>query len=363
MKLVQFLGFCLAASALTTAAQAADTQLYFSPEITADFVAPSPSGFDGFYAGVLVGPISSRMGNFAVGGQPVRPEFGGVIGWNQPIANGVVVGGELQGTVATDFAGSTYYRLTALARLGFAAGDNTLIYGLAGVGRMGAGWAMEAGLGAEIMLTDRFTARIEAAAISQLGDVPSGVEIPHVSALRITGGAIWQLDGPPGMTGFNNDGVVTDYSGAYVGANLGGLTDPRFSFFDDYGYGWHLSRFEIGTMAGYNFALNDTVRLGAEAQLGVNFDTSGDAGFDALALGHVGFVPFDGWMVYAAAGAGVVESRPVYALGGGVEYALWGNTSLRAEGLVIDRIDGTPGRKPDELVTTKVTLGAVWHFD
>lgn len=361
MKLVRVLSVCLAASSAIGAVQAADTQLYFSPEIVTEFTAPS--GFDGLYAGILIGPISSRMGNFVVGGEPVRPEFGAVIGWNQPVAQGVVVGGELQGTIASDFKGSNYLRLMALARLGFAAGDNTLIYALAGAGRMGEGWAYEAGIGAEVMVTDRAALRIEAAAIGQLGDVPSGVEIPHVSALRITGGLIWQLDGPPGATGFNNDGVVTDFSGAYAGVNLGGLTDPRFAFFDDYGFGFHMSRFEIGTVAGYNFALNDAFRVGAEAQLGVNFDTSGDAGFDVLALAHAGVVPMDGLLVYAAAGGGMIENEAAYALGGGVEYALWGNTALRGEGLVIGRGDGFGGKAPERVVSTKVTLGAIWHFD
>jgi hypothetical protein len=363
MNLVRVLSICVAAGMTTGLAQAADLQVYFSPEITPEFTAPAPSGFDGLYAGVLFGPISSRMGNFVVGGQPIRPEFGAVIGWNQPVLDGVAIGGELQGTVASDFAGSTYYRLMALARLGFAAGDNTLIYALGGVGRMGDGWAYEAGIGTEVMVTDRITARLEAAAIGQLGDVPSGVSIPRISALRITGGAIWQLDGPPAATGFNNDGMVTDFSGAYAGINLGSLADPRFSFFWDWGYGWHMSRFEIGTIAGYNYAPSDLIRVGVEGQLGVNFDTSGDAGIDALGLARVGIVPIDGLMAYAAGGVGVVESRPAYAIGGGLEYALWGDTTLRGEALVLYRLDGTDGGAPERFVTTKVTLGAIWHFD
>ena len=124
--------------------------------------------------------------------------------------------------------------------------------------------------------------------------------------MRITSAVLWQLDGPPASTSFHS-GPVTDFAGYYAGLNIGGLTDPQFNFFDDYGWGWHLSRFEIGTLAGYNLALNDTFRAGVEAQLGVNFDTSGDAGLDVLALGHLGVVPVDGLYAYAAAGLGVVE--------------------------------------------------------
>jgi hypothetical protein len=359
MAIRQILACGVAMCGVVGAATGQDNRFYFSPELSSEFSAPS--AFDGLYAGALFGPISSRMGNFHVGGEPVRGELGLVVGWNQPVADGLVVGGELQGTVATDF-NTAYARMMALARVGFAAGDNTLIYLLGGAGRMGEGWAFEAGLGAEVMVTGDLGLRLEAAGIGQLGDVPSGVEIPHISALRITGGAIMQLDGEPGATNFSN-GSVTDFSGYYAGLNLGGLTDVEFNFFRNYGYGWHLSRFEVGAMAGVNWALNDYIRVGVEGQAGVNFDTSGDAGVDALALARLGVVPMEGLFAYAAAGAGVVESQGAYAVGGGAEYALWGDVSLRGEALMLGRIDGEPGLSPDQFPTTKATLGAVWHFE
>ena len=136
-------------AALSAAAPLAqENAIYFSPELTSEFSAPS--AFEGLYAGVLFGPISSRMNNFNVTGATIRPEFGAVVGWNQPVAPGVVLGGELQASLATDFSTSAYLRAMALARLGFAAGDNGLVYVLGGVGRMGEGWAFEAGLGADV---------------------------------------------------------------------------------------------------------------------------------------------------------------------------------------------------------------------
>lgn len=342
-------------------AMAQDNALYFSPELIAEFTAPS--AFEGLYAGVVFGPISARKNNFNVGGADIRPEIGAVVGWNQPLAPGVVIGGEVQATIASDFQGSNYLRAMAIARLGFAAGDNGLVYVLGGVGRMGEGWAFEAGIGAEVMVTDAMGLRLEAAGIGQLGPVPNGNNIPAISAMRITGAALWQLDGPPASTTFNS-GPVTDFAGYYAGLNIGGLTDPNFQFFDDYGWGWHLSRFEMGGLAGYNYALNDTFRVGAEAQLAVNFDTSGDAGLDALALAHVGLVPMTGLYAYAAAGLGFVEADAAYAFGGGVEYALWGNAALRGEALLIGRLDGAPGLTGVAGPTTsKVTVGTVWHFD
>ena len=361
MSIQRFALACAMVACGVSSVAAQDGALYFSPELTAEFTAPTP--FEGLYAGVLIGPISARKSNFNVGGADIRPEIGGVVGWNQPIVPGVIVGGEVQATIATDFAGSNYLRAMALARMGFAAGDNSLVYLLGGVGRMGESWAFEAGIGAEVMVTDRIGLRLEAAGIGQLGPVPNGNNIPAISAMRITSAVLWQLDGPPASTVFNS-GPVTDFAGYYAGINIGGLTDAEFNFFDDYGWGWHLSRFEMGGLAGYNFALNDYIRAGVEAQLGVNFDTSGDAGLDALVLGHVGIVPMDGLYAYAAGGLALVEDDAGYAFGGGVEYALWGNVALRGEALLLGGLDGQPGLTGIAGPTTsKVTVGTVWHFD
>ncbi|MDB5615003.1 MAG: hypothetical protein JWQ22_2656 [Devosia sp.] len=344
-----------------TGAMAQDTALYFSPELASDMTAPS--AFDGLYAGVLAGPISARKNNFNTVGADIRPELGGVVGWNQPIAPGIIAGAEVQATVATDFSSSAYLRLMALARLGFAAGDNTLIYVLGGAGRLGESWAFEAGIGAEVMVTPNMALRLEAAGIGQLGRVPNGNNISAISAMRITSGAIWQLDGAPSATTFNS-GPVTDFSGRYAGINIGGLTDPQFNFFDDYGNGWHLSRFEMGGFAGYNHAVSEMFRAGVEVQLGANYDTSGDAGLDLLALGKLGVVPTPGVQVYAAGGIGAVEGKGAYVLGGGVEYALWGQASLRGEALLLGRLDGKPGLTGvSGPSTSKVTIGTVWHFD
>lgn len=361
MRSCSFVVAGLMSAALAGGAAAQDNALYFSPQLSSDFTAPS--AFDGLYAGVLAGAISVRKNNFNSTGAEIRPEFGGVVGYNYVLAPGVVLGGELQATVATDFAGSAYIRAMALARLGFAAGDNTLIYALAGLGVVGQGAAFEAGLGIETMVTPNMGVRLEAAGIGQIGTVPSGVSIPAISAMRVTSGAIWQLDGGPAATSFRS-GPVTDFTGFYAGLNIGGLTDPQFNLFDDYGWGWHLSRFSMGGMAGYNYPLTDAIRVGVEAQLGASFDTSGDAGLDGLVLARLGVVPVEGLLAYAAAGLGGVEDTLAYAVGGGVEYALWGDVALRGEALVLGRLDGSPGLTGIAGPTSsKVTLGAVWYFD
>lgn len=342
-----------------SAAMAQDKALYFSPDLSTTLT--SPSFYDGLYAGVLFGPISARKNNFNTVGAEIRGEVGGFVGWNQPVAPGVIVGGELQASVASDFA-TSYLRAMALARVGFYAADSTLVYLFGGAGYMASAAAFEAGLGAETRLNDTMAARLEIAGIGQLGPVPNGNNIPAISALRITGGVSWRVNGAP--PAWQELPAATTYTGFYAGLNAGALTDPQFNFFADYGNGFHLSRFELGGLAGVNYALNEVIRAGFEGQLGVSFDTSGDVGPDALVLARLGTVPTSGVLAYVAAGVGVVENRAAYALGGGVEYALWGNTSLRGEALLLGRLDGSPGLSGiGGPTTSKVTIGTVWHFE
>ena len=360
MRVRQLVGAGLVLAGLMGSAQAQDNTVFFDPQVAPVMVAPS--AFDGLYAGVLFGPISARKSNFNTQGAEIRGEVGGLVGWNQPIAPGVIVGGELQATLATDL-NTTYLRAMALARVGFLTGGNTLVYVLGGVGHVGEGWAFEGGIGAETMVTDTIGLRLEAAGIGQLGPVPNGNNIPAISAMRITGGVVWQLDGPPASPSFAV-APATDFAGTYAGINIGGLTDPNFNFFDDYGNGFHLSRFEMGGFAGITYAPTDLVRAGVEGQLAVNYDTSGDIGLDVLALGRLGIVPTTGVMAYAAGGLGLVEGQGAYAFGGGVEYALWGDASLRGEALLLGRLDGQPGLTGVSGPTTsKVTIGTVWHFN
>ena len=67
---------------LAGGAMAQSNALYFSPELTTEFTAPS--AFDGLYAGVLIGPISARKNNFNTTGWEIRPEIGDVDGSGQP---------------------------------------------------------------------------------------------------------------------------------------------------------------------------------------------------------------------------------------------------------------------------------------
>ena len=99
----------------------------------------------------------------------------------------------------------------------------------------------------------------------------------------------------------------------------------------------------------------------SKAEGGPDFNSSGDVGFDGLALAHLGFVPTAGLMPYAAAGVGMLEGKAAYAAGGGVEYAAWGNNTLRLEALAVGELGSnaaTPG-----ITTGKLTFGTLFHFN
>ena len=319
------------------------------------------SSFDGFYAGIMAGPMSARMGNFFADPEDFYYQLGAVAGWNTFVAPGVILGGEVQANVNTDFLGATNFDAMLIGRAGFLTADDFMTYALAGVGYFVNAPAFEIGLGFEWQATDSMSLRLETVGIGQLGDTPTGVTTPGISAIRITTGAVWHF-GPHAGSGIvvaETDG--TSFSGPHVGLYAGGLVNETYDFFVDHGNGHHLSRFALGGMAGYDFAVAPAFRVGGELQGGLNFDTSGDVGADALALARVGIVPLDGLMVYGAAGLGVLESQGAFALGGGVEYALWGQNSVRAEYLSIGALGGSS--TAPTFSASKFTVGTVWRFD
>jgi hypothetical protein len=319
------------------------------------------SSLDGFYAGIMAGPMSARMGNFFADPEDFYYQFGGVAGWNTFVGPGVIVGGEVQANVNTDFVGATNFDAMLIGRAGFLTSNDFMTYLLAGAGYFVNAPAVEVGLGIEWQATDKLSLRLEGVGIGQLGDISTGVTTPGISAFRITTGAVWHF-GPHAASGVvvaATDG--TSFSGPHVGLYAGGLVNEAYDFFVDQGNGLHLSRFAMGGMAGYDVALAPALRLGGEIQGGVNFDTSGDVGVDGLALARVGLVPLDGLMLYGAAGLGVLERQGAFAVGGGVEYALWGQNSVRAEYLSIGALSGSS--TAPTFSSSKFTVGTVWRFE
>jgi opacity protein-like surface antigen len=340
-------------------ALAQDRSVYYSPQVSADLQAPSY--FDGLYAGVMTGTVSSRWGNFYTAGQPLRTDFTLVGGYNQSFDTGLVASGEVQASVGTDFFDATDFDAMAIARLGVLSDHRFMTYGLAGIGYFADAPAFEVGMGYEWLASRALSLRLEGMGIGQLGNVPNGNNVPGISAVRLTAGAMWHIGAPD--QGFDPppDNGVTDFTGPYAGLYTGAYMNPSYNFFPDHGFGGHLSRVAFGGMAGWNYALSDTFRAGGEVQGGLDFDSSGDAGIDALAMGRVGVVPMEGLMPYATAGLGVLGGQGAYALGGGVEYAAWGQNSLRAEALGIGELGNNSGSTG--ISAGKVTFGTLFHFN
>lgn len=319
------------------------------------------SSLDGFYAGIMAGPMSARMGNFFADPEDFYYQLGGVAGWNTFVAPGVIIGGEVQANVNTDFLGATNFDAMLIGRAGFLTADDFMTYVLAGAGYFVNAPAVEIGLGVEWQAFESMSLRLEAVGIGQLGDAATGVTTPGLSAMRITTGAVWHF-GPHAGSGIVVAGTdSTTFSGPYAGLYAGGLVNGTYDFFVDRGNGLHLSRFALGGMGGYDLAVAPAFRIGGELQGGLNFDTSGDVGVDALALARVGAVPLDGLMVYGAAGVGVLESHGAFAVGGGIEYALWGRNSVRAEYLSIGALSGSSAAR--SISASKFTVGTVWRLD
>lgn len=154
------------------------------------------------------------------------------------------------------------------------------------------------------------------------------------------------------------------FEGAYIGGYAGGVLNPSNNYHYNYGNGWHDNRFALGGFVGYNFLYSDNVITGAEIQGGPNFNSSDDVGFDVFALGRVGLLTSETLLLYGAAGVGSYEGVFSFAVGGGVEYANFGDFGIRAEILGI----GELGNNPNPINTAgisaaKVTFGIVWHIN
>jgi outer membrane immunogenic protein len=87
----------------------------------------------------------------------------------------------------------------------------------------------------------------------------------------------------------------------------------------------------VAGVAGVNFALNDAMLAGLEFQGGASINGTGVTGIDVLLLGHVGTYLTNDLMAYGAAGGGLVNGVGSYAFGGGLEYPLADQISVRGE--------------------------------
>lgn len=114
----------------------------------------------------------------------------------------------------------------------------------------------------------------------------------------------------------------------------------------------------LGALAGANLTF-DYFLLGGEVAVQGLADGSSPMSY-GQALGRVGVFATDNALVYASAGAGMnlgVADEQDFLLGGGLEYAVTDNVSLRAQYL-----HGFPVSGIDANAKDQVTLGASYHF-
>jgi hypothetical protein len=349
----------VAVAALGIGGGSAQAQSLFAPDMQVTLTAPKY--FDGLYAGAIMGAMGNNKGNFFVEGGPVRAVTGGVVGVNTYVGDGLVVGAEAQGSITFDDTGAFGYDLFGLAHLGFLTTDDFMTYFLTGVGVVDNGLAFAVGGGFETRAWDNVAFRAEALAYGAIGVPPSGIDNPGLTGIQITTGAIWHL----GEESSDANGQWVEhpadpraFEGLYAGAYVGAAINFGWDYFIDYGHGLHLSRFALGAMGGINYYLTDNFIVSAELQGGYSHDSSGDVGWDALALARVGFAPINEVMVYGVGGLGVLENQFSYAAGGGAEWALWGDAGIRAEIIAIGSFS-----QSEAFTASKWTAGTVWHFE
>ena len=135
-----------------------------------------------------------------------------------------------------------------------------------------------------------------------------------------------------------------NFEGLYVGGEAGGLLGS--------GGGAGVA----GIVIGANFAVTDGILAGLEFQGDTLWTGSGFAGVSALGLGRLGGYLSDNTVLYGDLGTGFVNSTPVYALGGGIEYALTDQLSVRGDLQGI----GAWGGMPSE---AKLTAGLLFHMN
>lgn len=355
----------VAASVLTCAGAAAQDIDLILPEMEVSLSAPRY--FDGLYAGVIFGAEGNDYYNIFSGTATDRFGGGAVLGWNTYLAPPVVVGAEARGFFSTDFSSSHGYDLFALGHLGVLTADDFMVYAAAGPGVVDGVPVFAFGQGLEGRAWDNVTARLETLAIVQQAPNAAGAYIGGVTAWSITGGLLWHLD--EGGQDLKGPGFITapldqrmDFSGLYAGTEFGVILNFPYNFFPNSGHGgMHLSRGDMGAMLGWNAYLTDYLLVGAELQAGLLFDTSGDVTRTVLGLARVGIQPMDRLVTYAAGGAGVLQDKFAFALGGGVEYALWDNAAVRGEVLALGELGNTP--TVAGFSASKFSFGVLWYLD
>jgi len=178
MKRVTSLMLGVAATlALSAGALGAENASPYSPY-------SSTFGFEGFYAGVLLGGFFDGTTSYLVAPDTNAISLGGAVGVNFYLTQSVLGGFEVQGSADLGTSGTVYDAL-ALGRVGFAPASDLMFYGTVG-GGVAAGKSVYAfGGGVEVAAMDAFSVRGEILGLGQWSASPD--------AAKATLGLIWHM--------------------------------------------------------------------------------------------------------------------------------------------------------------------------
>lgn len=139
------------------------------------------------------------------------------------------------------------------------------------------------------------------------------------------------------------DTMAFNWDGLYIGAQAGGTIAGGTL------YG------NLGVVVGANATVADGILGGVELQANGYFN-GGFAAYDLLALGRIGALVADNALLYADLGAGIVNGTPAYAFGGGIEFAVADNVSLRGDIQGLGAIGAAPS-------AARATVGVLFHMN
>ncbi len=152
---------------------------YAPPVESSDF------GFEGFYAGILVGGVLDKSSNYLTAPVTKAWDLGVVVGANYYVTDMFLVGVEVQAN-AVFTKNKVQIEALALARVGVAPSDDILIYAAIGTGSLASKGIYAFGGGVEVMMTDNMSLRGEVLGIGAWGASPD--------AARVTLGLMWHLN-------------------------------------------------------------------------------------------------------------------------------------------------------------------------
>ncbi len=185
MKTVRSLMLGVAASLATSFALASGAM---AADITAPYVAPasygSGYGFEGFYAGVLVGGLLDGSSTYLTAPDVSALSAGVAVGVNFYLTDQIIGGAEVQAS-ANFGATTTEYDALALARVGYAPSDDLMVYAALGAGVAGGTNVYAFGGGVEMAVMDSVGVRGEVLGLGTWGAAPD--------ATKVSVGLIWHM--------------------------------------------------------------------------------------------------------------------------------------------------------------------------